>query len=182
MNTARIVVVGLFAALVLLRAAVGSAGTFPVTSCDAALRAPDLHLPSTMWQENGTRAFRYGGDSEPFAAANGAGVTLRIALLFPPTPETVITLSALDAACEGGSSTGTVFSYSFRDITAVHNTFAYDPATGEIAFNGLAQQALALGTPRYIWVEVWDGVLPADRAAYSYLIDLLNPQNPPAAP
>jgi hypothetical protein len=151
--------------------------SLPSTTCDAAVSYTDLHFPAGMPLEDGTKAFTYGAEM-PFVTGGGASITINVNLRFPPGEDATIKLSALDESCGGTSSSGTVFSYTFGALTATRNTITYDVPTGEVGFNGEIQQGSPLGTPRYLFVDVWDGALPAVFAAHSYVIDLQNPMNP----
>jgi len=149
------------------------------TACDSAIANPDLHFPREMPREDGTRAFTYGSDSTPFVAVAGNTLTVALALTFDPDGDTTIKLAALNAECGGGNSSGAVFEYSFSEITRRQNTMVYDMSTGATAFNdGDKQTAVPMGTPRYVWIEVWDGNTPSNRSGYSYLVDLQHPETP----
>jgi hypothetical protein len=149
----------------------------PATACDAALGNPDLHPQPEMPVEDGLQAFSYTAGG-PFVSGGGGSVTITVALTFQPGPDATIRISALDDACSGGNSSGTVFTYTFGDLTSTRNTLTYDASAGEVGFNGTAQKTTAQGTPRYLFVDVWDGQLPSTHATHSYAIDLLNPANP----
>src|SRR5438034_6326162 len=149
----------------------------PTTTCDAAVSNTDMHFPSGMSREDGTKAFAY-GDSGPFVTGGGSSITLTVTLRFAPSENTLIKLSALDDACAGRSSLGTVFTYSFSELNSQRNTITYDAAASEVGLNGQMQKALFVGTPRYLFVDVWDGEVPSQHASYSYVIDLQNPKNP----
>jgi hypothetical protein len=130
-----------------------------------------------MSREDGTKAFTY-GDNGPFLSGGGSSITLTLGLKFTPGEDAVIKFSALDDSCSGKSSLSTVFTYAFSELAAGRNTITYDAAASEIGLNGQMQKALFVGTPRYLFVDVWDGEVPSQHAAYSYVIDLQNPQNP----
>lgn len=149
----------------------------PSTVCDAALANSDLHPQPGMPLEDGTQAFSYSA-AGPFVSGGGGSLSITVALTFAPGPDATITLGALDEACSGASSTGTVFSYTFSELTSGRNTIFYDAAAGEVGFNNAVQKIPSQGTARYLYVDVWDGALPSTRATHSYLIDLLNPANP----
>jgi hypothetical protein len=135
----------------------------------------DVHFPPGMTRENGTRAFRY-GSNVPFVAGGGSSVTISVPLTFTPGEDAVIKLSALDATCGGNSSFGTVFTFTFRELRET-NEIALDFGAGEVGLNGSMQQAI-LGSPRYLFLDVWDGQIPSQHAAYSYVIDLQHLKNP----
>jgi hypothetical protein len=149
----------------------------PTTACDAALANPDLHPLPEMPLEDGTKAFSYTAEG-PFVSGGGAFLSITVALTFQPGPDATIRLSALDEACAGSGGSGTVFTYTFAELTSARNAISYNAAEAEITFNGAVQKASPQGTPRYLFVDVWDGALPSARATYSYVIDLLNPTNP----
>jgi len=151
--------------------------SFPATTCDSAVANGDLHFPQGMAREDGTKAFRYGGLS-PFVSGGGSAITITVELTFAPDVDAVIKLSALDEACTGPTSSGTVLTASFTELESQLNTITLDVGSGEIGLNGEMQKATILGTPRYVFVDVWDGQAPAQHAAYSYVIDLQNPRNP----
>jgi hypothetical protein len=149
--------------------------TVPATACDAALANPDLHPQPDMPLENGTIAFTYGPS---FVSGGASSMTITVNLTFQPGPDTTIRLSALDETCTGGSRAGTVFTYTFGELTSTQNTVTYDATAGEVSLNGTLQKTTPQGTPRYLFFDVWDGELPSTHATHSYLIDLLNPANP----
>jgi hypothetical protein len=157
------------------RAAAQSA--LPATTCDSAVANGDQHFPQGMPREDGTKAFRYGALS-PFVSGGGAAITITLELTFTPSVDAVIKLAALDDACSGPTSSGTVLSATFTELDSQVNTLLVDIANGEVGLNGEMQKATILGTPRYVFVDVWDGELPSQHAAYSYVIDLQNPRNP----
>ncbi len=149
----------------------------PATACDAALANPELHPQPEMPLENGTTAFSYTAGGA-FVSSNGTSVTITLALTFQPGPDATIRLTALDDACAGGGLAGTVFTYTFGQLAMALNAVTYDAVAAEVRFNGNVQEASVLGTPRFLFVDVWDGELPSTHAAYSYLIDLHDPRNP----
>lgn len=148
------------------------------TACDAAIANPEFHFPRQMAQEDGSRAFAYGADRIPFVSKAGDRMTLTLTLNFDPGPDALIKVAALDAACTGGNSSGAVFEYSFSELSSRTLTLAYDIDTGAMTFNGEKETAVPAGTPRYLWVEAWDGEAVPARAGYSYLVDLLNTVSP----
>lgn len=150
----------------------------PATACDSAASNPDLHFPPGMPLEDGTKAFSYAPGDAPFVSASGGSITITVALTFAPGEDATIKLAALDETCGGPSSSGTVFSFTFGALTSPRNTIAIDATTGEVGLNGEMQKATLLAAPRYLFVDVWDGALPALHAARSYVIDLLDPRNP----
>jgi hypothetical protein len=158
-------------------AALADQASLPTTACDTALTNPELHFPPTMSLEPGGGAFRYGTDTRPFVTQDGAAITITIRLGFDPTADASIRFAALDANCDGNGTGGTVLGYTFNDVADRENIVTYDLDAATIAFNGTPQHAVPLGTPRYAWIEVWDGQ-PNGQAAFSYLIDLINPVNP----
>lgn len=155
--------------------AVAAQTVVPSTPCDAALANPDLHPQPEMPLENGTIAFSYNAEG-PFVSGGGAFLAINVALTFQPGPDAMIRISALDDAC-GGSGAGTIFTYTFSELTSTRNTLTYDMAAGLLVFNGSVEKTTQ-GTPRYFFVDVWDGELPSTHATHSYMIDLLNPANP----
>jgi hypothetical protein len=163
--------------LLALSTAARAQPVLPATPCDAALANPDLHPQPDMPLEDGLQAFSYTA-AGAFVSGAGGSVTITVALTFQPEPDSTIRISALDDACAGGNSAGTVFTHTFGDLTSTRNTLTYDAAAGEIGFNGTIQKTTAQGTPRYLFVDVWDGQLPSTHATHSYVIDLLNPMNP----
>ena len=68
--------------------------------------------------------------------------------------------------------------YTFRGLPSRINSLSYDDAAGTITFNGDQQKALAMGTARFAWIEVWDGEPASTHASYSYTVDLLHPDSP----
>jgi len=136
----------------------------------------DIHFPSPMAREDGTRAFRYGTNAQPFVSGGGSTVIISVPLTFTPGEDAIIKLSALDAACGGTSSSGTVFTFTFGELTPT-NEIALDFGAGEVSLNGKMQKAI-LGAPRYLFLDVWDGEVPSAHAAYSYVIDVQNLRNP----
>jgi hypothetical protein len=63
-------------------------------------------------------------------------------------------------------------------VTTRLNVVVYDADEQTITFNGHTQHLTPLGTPRYAWLEAWDGDDAGARATYSYLIDLVNSGTP----
>jgi hypothetical protein len=154
-----------------------AAQTVPVTACDAALADPEFHFPRGMRIETGATAFSYGSLDRPFATRSGAQWTLVVELGFDPGRDARIRFAAIDEMCSGSGSAGTVLDYKFSDVKTRTNAIVYDLEESTIAFNGLEPQRVTpLGTPRYAWLEVWDGVTA--RASYSYLVDLVNSAPP----
>jgi hypothetical protein len=152
--------------------------TVPTTACDAALANPDVHPQPGMPLEDGTQAFSYTAQGPFVSGGGGAWLTITVALTFEPGPDATIRVSAFDEACTGGANSATVFAYTFSELTSGRNTISYDAQSGAIGFNGSVQTTAPIGTPRYLFVDVWDGQLPSTHATHSYLIDLLNPANP----
>src|SRR5207247_6152311 len=103
----------------------------PTTTCDAAVANADMHFPPGMSREDGTKAFAY-GDTGPFVRGGGSSITLTVTLKFAPSENTLIKLSALDDACTGRSSLGTVFTYSFSELNSQRNAITYDAAASEV--------------------------------------------------
>jgi hypothetical protein len=147
----------------------------PRTPCDKALRDPELHFPHTMRLEPGGVAFRLGSADRPLASRTGEAWTFTVDLTFDPTPDTTIKFAAFNASCGGSNSTGTVLDYQFGNVAARSNVIRYDPAAQTIAFNGKSQHLTPIGSPRWGWIEVWDGDESAARATFSPLIDLQKP-------
>src|SRR5262245_10275475 len=168
-------VIGLVWALLAVTVPCSAQSPLPTTTCDSAVSNMDIHFPSPMPREDGTRAFRYGANG-PFVSGAGSTVTLSVALTFAPGEDAIIKLSGLNENCTGTSSSGTIFTFTFGELAPV-NSIALDFGEGEVALNGRAQKAI-LGSPRYLFVDVWDGEVPSQHAAYSYVIDLQNPKNP----
>jgi hypothetical protein len=149
------------------------------TSCDAALVRPEFHFPREMRPEDGSRAFAYGADATPFLTVDGATITFTLTLTFDPDEDSTIKLSALDADCSGGNSSGAVFEYTFTELKGRVNAISYSSGAGIVSFNGQTQKTVPIGTPRYVWIEAWDGGEAATaRNGYSYLVDLLQPETP----
>ena len=174
----RAVTAGIACVFLLALSATASAQTaLPATACDGALANPDLHPQSDMPYEDGATAFSYslGGS---FVSGGGSSLSINVGLTFQPGPDATIRLSALDGACAGGGRGGTVFTYTFSDLTPAQNTITYDAVSSEVTFNGTPHPTAMSGTPRYLFIDVWDGELPSTHASHSYLIDMLTPLNP----
>jgi hypothetical protein len=149
------------------------------TSCDAALAKAEFHFPREMRSEDGSRAFAYGTGAAPFLTVDGSTLTFTLTLTFDPDDDSTIKLSALDADCSGGNSSGAVFEYTFTELKGRVNAISYTSDGGIVSFNGQTQKTVPIGTPRYVWIEVWDGGEAATgRNGYSYLVDLPQPQIP----
>jgi len=164
--------------------------TLPATPCDGEQVEAILpgfgvsaHITSNMTREDGETAFTYGADNNSFVTIFEDTITLHPDLLFPPTtsPRSYMKLLAFNASC------GIVFGFSASSGTdgdvplqAGANTVAYDTVNSQAVFNdGITFQMRPFSTPRYIWLEVWDGkTTPDKQATFSYLVDLQNPQNP----
>src|SRR3989442_15750562 len=110
-----------------------------------------------MAREDATAVFGYGTTDAPFISVAGQKLTVALTLTFDPDQNATIKVWALDENCDGGTSSGAVFGYTFRDLTSRTNVFSYDGDAATITFNHASQKALAMGTPRFIWVEVSDG-------------------------
>jgi hypothetical protein len=149
---------------------------FPATTCDSAVANAE-HFPQGMSREDGSKAFRYGALT-PFVSGGASAMTITLELTFEPSVDAVIRLSALDEWCGGPSSSATVLSATFTELDSQLNTITVDVANSSVGINGEMQKATILGTPRYMFVEVWDGDVPSQHAAYSYVIDVQNPRNP----
>jgi hypothetical protein len=150
----------------------------PATSCDAALADPELHFPRMMRLEPGGVAFTFGAPAQPFASRDGNRWSFALDLAFDPGPDTTIKFAAFNDACSGTGSAGTVLDYKFGNVTTRANVVTYDAEAQTITFNDSTQHLTPLGTPRYAWIEVWDGDAAGARATYSYLIDLVNSVTP----
>jgi hypothetical protein len=102
---------------------------------------------------------------------------MTVNLGFDPGPDATIRFAAIDETCSGSGSAGTVLDYKFGDLKTRTNVVVYDVEEGTLTVNDAEPQRVTpLGTPRYAWLEVWDGATA--RAAYSYLIDLVNSAEP----
>ena len=167
--------VSLVAAFLAVTVPSSAQSSLPSTTCDSAVSNMDIHFPSPMPREDGTKAFRYGANG-PFVSGAGSTMTFSLALTFTPSEDAIIKLSGLDENCGGTSSSGTVFTFTFAEL-AQTNSISLDFGEGEVGLNGKMQKA-TLGAPRYLFLDVWDGDIPAQHAAYSYVIDLQNPRNP----
>jgi len=147
-------------------------------SCNAIIQAnEDFHVPHEMVLEDGARAFAYGSDDAPFVRLAGQAITFTLTLAFDPTEDAAIKLLAIDDSCSGGTSSNAVFGFTFRELTSRVNTMSYDADAATITFNGVSQRALAMGTPRFMWIEVSDGKPSAPTASYSYTVDRLHPDS-----
>lgn len=164
------------ALLLTLPAPAAAQAQFPATGCDAALANPDLHPQPEMPLENGAIAFSYTAGGA-FVSGGGSAVRITLSLLFPPGPDATIRLTALDGHCSGGPA-ATAFTQTFGGLTSALNTLSYDAASGEVALNGATEKVTPTATPRFLFVDVWDGELPSTHATHSYLIDLSDPKNP----
>jgi hypothetical protein len=168
-----------FVVLLGLSGAASMQPVIPATPCDDAVANSELHFPSDLKLEDGTKAFSYLSDL-PFVQASGELFTINVALRFEPGPQATIKLSALDEECSGNSSSGTVFTYTFGELPSPRNTLTFNRSTEEVGLNGTMQKAVLLGAPRYLFIDVWDGLLPSTHATHSYVIDLQDPKNPSA--
>ncbi len=169
------VAAGLCATALSLPSAVSAQVAVPATACDAALANPDLHPIPDMPLEDGATAFGYGAGA--FVSGGSGSVAINVGLAFDPGPGASIRLTALDPSCAGTSS-ATVFTVTFDQLVSRQNVITVDGQTGAVALNGMVQQAVLNGSPRYVFVDVWDGELPSLHASHSYVIDLLQPSNP----
>ena len=147
-------------------------------NCAQTYTSAGFHFPREMQKEDGSRAFSYGAAGDAFVSLAGDVLTFAVTLNFPPGPDTAIKVGALDAACTGGNSSGAVFEYSFSELKSTAVTLSYNMTNGVITFNGETATAVPAGTPRYLWIEVWDGEAGVSRAGYSSLVDLLHPLSP----
>ena len=163
---ATIIIVGLFVISGNIRAL-----ELPIAPCDDA-QATTAHL-APMEREDGTKAFTYGSGGNAFASQTGAVVSLSFDLLFTSQPSTIIKLYFMDANCAIGAG------YAFQQEFPQSNTFAYDSNTDNLTVNSEAPLRVMFNTlPRYIWLEVADKYPNPEKAAYSYLVDLQDLQNP----
>lgn len=147
-------------------------------NCAQAYTATDFHFPREMQKEDGSRAFSYGIEGIPFVSMTGDVLTFAVRLNFEPGADAAIKVGSLDVKCSGGNSSGAVFEYSFGELKSTALTLSYNITTGAITINGETAVAVPAGTPRYLWIEVWDGEAGATRAGYSSLVDLLHPLSP----
>lgn len=168
---------GLAAALLLaLPAPAVAQAQFPATACDAALANRDLHPQPEMPLEDGATAFSYTA-AGAFVSGGGGAVRITLSLRFPPGPDATIRLTALDEHCAGGTAK-TAFSQTFGGLTSALNSISYDATSGDVSLNGSTEKVTPSSTPRFLFVDVWDGELPSTHATHSYLIDLSDPKNP----
>ncbi|MEO8522737.1 MAG: hypothetical protein ABI603_15320 [Acidobacteriota bacterium] len=164
------------ALLLTLPAAASAQAPLPATACDAALANPDLHPQPEMPLEDGATAFSYTAGGA-FVSGGGSAVRITLSLLFAPGPDATIRLTALDEHCSGGTAK-TAFTQTFGGLTSVVNSISYDAISGDVSLNGSGETVTPSATPRFLFVDVWDGELPSTHATHSYLIDLSDPKNP----
>jgi hypothetical protein len=159
--------------------------TLPTTPCDQAqidisYSGISQHLTNHSVREDGTIAFKYGPDNNHFVTHVGDVFNFNITTLFAPSnPFAAIKLMALDSACNLVFGLGPVFS---NINPLAENILSYNTNTHTSTLNGSEQISNIYGSfPRYLWVEVWDGINGSNVATYSYLVDVNDPQNPTGA-
>ena len=161
--------------------------SLPVTPCDdeqvdAILPTyiVSAHLVPGMIKEPGNVAFQYGADNNSFVSKSGDIITFNVNLLFTPdNPLAIIKLMAFDASCNIIFGFGPAFTELSPDREKV---VTFDTATNIVAHEGNEQQLFPNFAPRYVWVEVVDQYPNANFKTFSYLIDILDPQNPSGQP
>ena len=161
--------------------------SLPVTPCDdeqvdAILPTYNVsaHLVPGMIKEPGNVAFQYGADNNSFVSKSGDIITFNVNLLFTPdNPLAIIKLMAFDASCN------IIFGFgpAFLELSPNREkVVTFDTSTNFVSHDGNAHQQFPNFAPRYVWVEVVDQYPNANLKTYSYLIDILDPQNPTGQP
>ena len=161
--------------------------SFPATPCDdeqvdatLPIFGTSAHLAPGMIKEPGNVAFQYGADNNSFVSKSGDVITFNVNLLFTPdNPLAIIKLLAFDASCNIVFGFGPAFTELSPDREKV---VTFDTATNIAAHEGNEQQLFPNFAPRYVWVEVVDQYPNANLKTYSYLVDILDPQNPTGQP
>src|SRR3989344_71460 len=161
--------------------------SLPVTPCDdeqvdAILPTYNVsaHLVPGMIKEPGNVAFQYGADNNSFVSKSGDIITFNVNLLF--TPENLfatIKFLSFDASCN------IIFGFAptFDELSPDREKLiTFDTATNLFTHAGEEQQVFPNFAPRYVWVEVVDQYPNANLKTYSYLVDILDPQNPSGQP
>ena len=166
----------------------------PQTACgdahkDAIFNGQSAHSSPGSLLENGNMAFSYGSNNK-FVLENDFVGTLTIQTIdtqvadelmftiiphFEPVSQSNVVLYALDAECNVVSN----FRHDFGGLLHPGKNFLfYDTRTYRTYFNGITIASGPFQIPKYLWVEVWDGIAGSEYASYSYLVDIENPQNP----
>jgi len=161
--------------------------SFPATPCDdeqvdatLPIFGTSAHLAPGMIKEPGNVAFQYGADNNSFVSKSGDVITFNVNLLFTPdNPLAIIKLLAFDASCNIVFGFGPAFTELSPDREKV---VTFDTATNIAVHEGNEQQLFPNFAPRYVWVEVVDQYPNANLKTYSYLVDILDPQNPSGQP
>src|SRR3989338_1849232 len=160
--------------------------SFPATPCDDEQVEANIpgfgsaHLAPGMIKEPGNVAFQYGADNNSFVSKSGDIITFNVNLLF--TPENLfatIKFLSFDASCN------IIFGFAptFDELSPDREKLiTFDTATNLFTHAGEEQQVFPNFAPRYVWVEVVDQYPNANLKTYSYLVDILDPQNPSGQP
>src|SRR3989344_3326665 len=160
--------------------------SFPATPCDdeqVEVNIPGFgsaHLVPGMIKESGNVAFQYGVDNNSFVSKSGDVITFNVNLLF--TPENLfatIKFLSFDASCNIVSGFGPTFDELSLDREKV---IIFDTSTNLLTHAGEEQQQFPNFALRYVWVEVVDQYANANFKTFSYLIDILDPQNSSGMP
>ncbi|MCL5435965.1 MAG: hypothetical protein M1275_02695, partial [Patescibacteria group bacterium] len=162
---------------------VSAAWTLPTTACDAQqvdfqIYYVNGHLTDTSQREDGTLAFDYGANGQPFVSADANGVvTFNFHTLFTAPTSTTSYVKVLGFAsdCSPIFGLGPAFT---NPISPGDHVLTYADNGHTVTLDGSTQIQYPSGTARYIWIEAWDGVSGSTAASYSYLVDLQNIQNP----
>ncbi|MCL5435770.1 MAG: Ig-like domain-containing protein [Patescibacteria group bacterium] len=161
----------------------GAAWTLPTTACDQQQEDFQIyyvngHLTDTSQREDGTRAFDYGANGEPFVSADANSIiTFNFHTLFTAPTSTISYVKVLGFAsdCSPIFGLGPAFT---NPVSPGDHTLTYADNGHTITLDGDTQIQYPSATARYIWIEAWDGVSGSTAASYSYLVDLQNVQNP----